>query len=204
MFRAKGSLRTSEGPRGYQSGRPAVHGEAGRDLELAAHAVPCGVLRTWFCGAWTRYGFHEDGILSAVTVAESMGVSTPWKITHSPDPVPSAFGFVAGVPWRACAGAKGCLVCGLVPARRGRVRQRASDAVWRTCRASPTAPDIAGVCHTHGNGGWPKRGFGTARDTPLPPLSPECPLICCKSQPFASGMSEPPTTGRHQPPTANL
>jgi predicted NAD/FAD-binding protein/cyclopropane fatty-acyl-phospholipid synthase-like methyltransferase/DUF1365 family protein len=54
-----------------------------------------GQKRTWFCGAWTRYGFHEDGILSAVTVAESMGVSTPWKITHSPDPVPSAFGFVA-------------------------------------------------------------------------------------------------------------
>lgn len=28
--------------------------------------------RTWFCGAWTRYGFHEDGYASAVAVAERM------------------------------------------------------------------------------------------------------------------------------------
>lgn len=35
--------------------------------------------RIWFCGAWMRYGFHEDGILSAVKVAKSLGVSTPWS-----------------------------------------------------------------------------------------------------------------------------
>jgi predicted NAD/FAD-binding protein len=23
----------------------------------------------WFCGAWTRYGFHEDGLMSALDVA---------------------------------------------------------------------------------------------------------------------------------------
>jgi uncharacterized protein len=34
----------------------------------------------YFAGAWTRYGFHEDGLLSAVRVAEKLGVSTPWKI----------------------------------------------------------------------------------------------------------------------------
>lgn len=27
---------------------------------------------TWFCGAWTRHGFHEDGYASAVAVAERM------------------------------------------------------------------------------------------------------------------------------------
>ena len=27
---------------------------------------------TWFCGAWTRYGFHEDGLLSGLTVAKDM------------------------------------------------------------------------------------------------------------------------------------
>lgn len=32
----------------------------------------------YFAGAWTRYGFHEDGILSAITVAESLGVKPPW------------------------------------------------------------------------------------------------------------------------------
>ena len=34
--------------------------------------------RTWFCGAWTRYGFHEDGLLSALNVARQMGVPIPW------------------------------------------------------------------------------------------------------------------------------
>jgi len=32
----------------------------------------------WFCGAYQRYGFHEDGLLSAVNVAKSMGVTIPW------------------------------------------------------------------------------------------------------------------------------
>ncbi len=26
----------------------------------------------WFCGAWTRYGFHEDGLSSALDVVEQM------------------------------------------------------------------------------------------------------------------------------------
>lgn len=37
-----------------------------------------GRARTWYCGAWTRYGFHEDGLLSAVNVARQMGVAIPW------------------------------------------------------------------------------------------------------------------------------
>lgn len=28
--------------------------------------------QTWFCGAWTRYGFHEDGLASGVAVAEQL------------------------------------------------------------------------------------------------------------------------------------
>ncbi|ARC87418.1 NAD(P)/FAD-dependent oxidoreductase [Rhodovulum sp. MB263] len=31
-----------------------------------------GTNRTWFCGAWMRNGFHEDGLASAVDVAEAM------------------------------------------------------------------------------------------------------------------------------------
>jgi len=27
---------------------------------------------TWFCGAWTRYGFHEDGLLSGLSVARQV------------------------------------------------------------------------------------------------------------------------------------
>ncbi|WP_239451430.1 NAD(P)/FAD-dependent oxidoreductase [Elioraea rosea] len=38
-----------------------------------------GANRTWFCGAWTGYGFHEDGIASAVAVARDFGVSPPWE-----------------------------------------------------------------------------------------------------------------------------
>ncbi|MDH3669209.1 MAG: FAD-dependent oxidoreductase, partial [Paracoccaceae bacterium] len=34
---------------------------------------------TWFCGAWTRNGFHEDGLASAVSVAERLGVTPPWQ-----------------------------------------------------------------------------------------------------------------------------
>lgn len=33
----------------------------------------------WFCGAYQRYGFHEDGLLSAVNVAKAMGVEIPWE-----------------------------------------------------------------------------------------------------------------------------
>jgi len=31
-----------------------------------------GQRQTWFCGAWTRYGFHEDGLLSGLGVAKQL------------------------------------------------------------------------------------------------------------------------------------
>jgi uncharacterized protein len=31
-----------------------------------------GRSRLWFCGAWTRYGFHEDGLMSGLAVAEAL------------------------------------------------------------------------------------------------------------------------------------
>ncbi|MCC5874085.1 MAG: FAD-dependent oxidoreductase [Gammaproteobacteria bacterium] len=34
-----------------------------------------GQRQTWYCGAWWRYGFHEDGCASAVDVARDFGVS---------------------------------------------------------------------------------------------------------------------------------
>ena len=37
-----------------------------------------GKRRTWFAGAWTRHGFHEDGLLSALRVAQGLGVEAPW------------------------------------------------------------------------------------------------------------------------------
>ena len=31
-----------------------------------------GRANTWFCGAWTRYGFHEDGLMSGLAVAAAL------------------------------------------------------------------------------------------------------------------------------------
>lgn len=40
--------------------------------------------RTWFCGAWTRHGFHEDGLVSGINVAEALGGSFPWRAPAPP------------------------------------------------------------------------------------------------------------------------
>ncbi len=37
-----------------------------------------GKRNTWFCGAHLRNGFHEDGLASAVDVAQHMGITPPW------------------------------------------------------------------------------------------------------------------------------
>lgn len=38
--------------------------------------------RAWFCGAWSGYGFHEDGLKSALRVAQALGVEAPWKAVY--------------------------------------------------------------------------------------------------------------------------
>jgi predicted NAD/FAD-binding protein len=35
--------------------------------------------RIWFAGAWTGWGFHEDGIASSLRVANALGVRAPWQ-----------------------------------------------------------------------------------------------------------------------------
>jgi predicted NAD/FAD-binding protein len=37
-----------------------------------------GTSHIWFCGAWTRYGFHEDGLMSAQAVVE--GLRARWRL----------------------------------------------------------------------------------------------------------------------------
>ncbi len=39
-----------------------------------------GTARTWFCGAWMRNGFHEDGLASAVAVADAILARAPLKV----------------------------------------------------------------------------------------------------------------------------
>ncbi|MCW5751918.1 MAG: FAD-dependent oxidoreductase [Alphaproteobacteria bacterium] len=43
-----------------------------------------GTRRTWFCGAWTRHGFHEDGLVSAIRVARSLGAPPDFATDVAP------------------------------------------------------------------------------------------------------------------------
>ena len=37
-----------------------------------------GRSHVWYCGAWTRYGFHEDGLMSGLAVVQ--GLREQWKL----------------------------------------------------------------------------------------------------------------------------
>jgi len=46
-----------------------------------------GRRRAWFCGAHLGHGFHEDGLKSAMAVAEALGAPAPWtEKTSTPAP----------------------------------------------------------------------------------------------------------------------
>jgi predicted NAD/FAD-binding protein len=39
-----------------------------------------GTDNTWFCGAWMRHGFHEDGLASGIEVADTINARTQIKV----------------------------------------------------------------------------------------------------------------------------
>ena len=52
-----------------------------------------GRRRTWFCGSYFGYGFHEDGLQAGLAVAEELGgIRRPWTVRdqsariHAPPP----------------------------------------------------------------------------------------------------------------------
>lgn len=61
-----------------------------RAMIAAQHALPAiqGARRVWFCGAWTGHGFHEDGVRSAIVVANALGARAPWQRAADVAPVP--------------------------------------------------------------------------------------------------------------------
>jgi len=62
--------------------------------------------RVWFAGAWTGYGFHEDGLRSAVNVARDFGVAPPWPSPGGVDGAHTGMGRVIRALEDDAAGAK--------------------------------------------------------------------------------------------------
>ena len=48
-----------------------------------------GVRDTWFCGAWTKYGFHEDGLASGLAVARQLAASLPVRAAEQLEAQPA-------------------------------------------------------------------------------------------------------------------
>lgn len=55
-----------------------VFDQAAIDAQARLASVQ-GKRSTWFAGAWTGYGFHEDGLKSALGVVERLGGTVPWR-----------------------------------------------------------------------------------------------------------------------------
>lgn len=60
-----------------------IFDQAAIDAQLALPSIQ-GRRRAWFAGAWTGYGFHEDGLRSALRVAADFDVAPEWARLGAP------------------------------------------------------------------------------------------------------------------------
>jgi predicted NAD/FAD-binding protein len=54
--------------------------DAGAIKAQSEIAAMQGQNNTWFCGAWMRHGFHEDGLHSALKVVSRLDCSPSWAV----------------------------------------------------------------------------------------------------------------------------
>lgn len=50
----------------------------------ALNAAARDTTETYFAGAWQRFGFHEDGLLSAIRLSQLLLDRDPWSVTTTP------------------------------------------------------------------------------------------------------------------------
>lgn len=62
--------------RTFEYEHPVMNMEASQAQQLLPTIQ--GNNRAWFCGAWAGYGFHEDGLKSALNVLKDFDVDIPW------------------------------------------------------------------------------------------------------------------------------
>ncbi len=58
------------------------------DAQAALPSIQ-GLDRTWFCGSWSGFGFHEDGLRSGLEVAAALGAPAPWWSSPTASPAPA-------------------------------------------------------------------------------------------------------------------
>ncbi|MGD8911400.1 MAG: FAD-dependent oxidoreductase [Candidatus Thiodiazotropha sp.] len=61
----------------YQYDHP-IFNQSAIDAQAKLNGIQ-GRNRVWFCGAWCGYGFHEDGLKSALRIIGDFNVEAPWK-----------------------------------------------------------------------------------------------------------------------------
>jgi predicted NAD/FAD-binding protein len=91
------TLNPIEEPRDQVASFVYHHSAYDRGSVEAQAALPSlqGRRRTWFCGSYCGYGFHEDGLRAGLGVAASLGAPAPWVGEAIGVSVPAAVAEVA-------------------------------------------------------------------------------------------------------------